>query len=431
MIKNHHGNHGNRIALVLVVVLGGCAGDDPGAPVSQCGAGVEGIDCVWAVAGDFRGTGVLSVVTVPTGDRPSGDADAGFTPTSETGIIAGVVSDDPVLRAFDDKLVIINRFGGDNITLVDITTRSLIAQISTGPGTNPQDAVVVDSALHAVALAASGVLVLDIERPEQGVIETIDLSMLDPDDGRPDCNSIERIGAYLYVSCGVLDSRFKPRGPGKIAVVDSTTREVVEVLTLSTVNPVSRLQATPATGALGGDLLIATVDFAGLADNDLTRGCLERIAARDDDGTPAASRGCLVDNRVLGGYVNAYAYDPRGGGTLHLVVTEGYGPDGAIGHLIGFDIQTENLFAAPATPPGQAPVDIVRCPDGALVLADATAGGIRVYDAGAAGQGDSGEGDLTALEERTSAALDIGLPPVSRGMVCLSGFTALTSSRPE
>jgi hypothetical protein len=48
-------------------------------------------------------------------------------------------------------------------------------------------------------------------------------------------------------------------------------------------------------------------------------------------------------------------------------------------------------------------MDIAACPGGALAVSDATLG-VRVYDAGGA--------------EMTGAPLELGLPPVSNGLVC-------------
>ncbi len=217
----------------------GCGED--GEPVVDAGVVAPGGSIAWAVAGDFRGTGVTSAIAVD---------DLAVA----TGVIAGVAGDDPVVRVDGDVLYVVNRFNADNITAVDTRSRTLIAQISTGPGTNPQDVAAVGQDLYVVALASPGVLVLDLDAPAAGVVDTIDLSDLDPDDGIPDCNAILAVGERLYVSCGILDDRFRPRTSGKVAVIDRGTRVVEAVLTLSTVNPISRLVAMPPGHALSAEL---------------------------------------------------------------------------------------------------------------------------------------------------------------------------------
>lgn len=395
------------ILATLLAAAPGCS--DGGERAPDAGSGAPGGSVAWAVAGDFRGTGVTSTIAIDS-----------LAVTA--GVIAGVASDDPVARADGDVLYVMNRFDADNITAVDTRTRTLIAQISTGPGTNPQDVAAVGQNLYVVALASPGVLVLDLDAPAAGVVATIDLSELDPDDGIPDCNAILAVGERLYVSCGVLDERFRPRGPGKVAVIDRGTGTVEEVLSLSTVNPIGRLVAMPPGHALSGELLVATVDLGGLANNDLTIGCVERIRISSADSGPEAL-GCLVDNQELGGYASALAPvlddDPAGADdTLYLIVTRGYGPGGAMSHLAGFHGQTRTLVEMSLTPAEQAPLDLAVCPTGELVIADAATGGIRIYEPAPADGGEVG------VRERTARALDIGLPPVEKGLVCISASTS-------
>lgn len=331
----------------------------------------------FVVAGDFTATGVASTIEVPS-LRVTQNA------------VAGVAGHDPYVRYIDGRFYIINSYSLDNISIVDAAERSFVDQISTGAGTTPQDIAVKGSSLYVAALSAPGVLVVDAGDP-QAEIETIDLSSLDDSDGIPDCNSVYLVGDLLYVTCSLLDN-FVPTGPGKVAVIDTGDHTVIDTFDLVHANPVGFLQATSEDGPLGGDLLIATVDFS-----DLTTGCVERIATAPEPG----SSGCLVENSALGGYASGMAYSPEG--MLYLAVTEGYDP-GPIAKMVRFDAQGDMLLPESLSPGEQSPFDLVRCPTGELVVADAAAGGVRVYDADG--------------EELTSAALDIGLPPVSKGLSC-------------
>ena len=62
---------------------------------------------------------------------------------------AGAALGDPVLRYIDGKVYVINRFGSNNVTILDGKTLcSSIEQISTGANSNPQDVAVVGNKLY-------------------------------------------------------------------------------------------------------------------------------------------------------------------------------------------------------------------------------------------------------------------------------------------
>ncbi len=326
------------------------------------------------VAGDFgSGTGIASTIDIPA-------------LTVNQNVVAGVASDDPALRYEGGKLYIINRFGRDNITILDAATLTFEGQVSTGAGSNPQDVAARGSNLYVAALAAPGVLKIDA----QGAIEIIDLSALDENDGIPDCSSIYRVGSTLVVTCGILDN-FVPAGPGKVAFIDSNDDTIIDVLDLGTDNPFGFIQ--PAGGMLDGELLVPTVTFGA----DLLTGCVERISV-----APAPSvAGCLVENSDLGGYASGLAYGPDD--TLYIAVTEGWDANGVVSKVVTYDVAAGQVGQDTLTPPEQRIFDVAHCPTGEWLFADG-AGGIRVYDA---------EGS-----ELTSDLLDIGLPPTGNAMVC-------------
>ena len=366
------------ILLAISIYLGGCGDnievldfpgpDDP----------IESHATVIAVSGDFSsGVGLLSTIGIPTLEV---DANA----------VEGVASQDPVLRLIDDRLYIINRFGQDNVTILGAADRSLVQQISTGEGSNPQDVAVKGTTLYVAALNRAGVLVIDPSDPT--AIETIDLSALDANDGIPDCNSVALVDDLLFVTCGILQN-FVPAGPGKVAVIDTTDNSLVDTLDLETANPFGFLYATPAAGGLGGDLLMATVDFG----SGLTAGCVERIGVSD----PPEAKGCLLQNTDLGGYASGYT---SGDGELFVTVTSGFDKMGTAAHVEYYAVADDQLMPSTFEHGDQRLFDVARCPTGEWVFADA-AGGIRVYDVDEV--------------ELTTEPVDIGLPPIANGMVCL------------
>jgi hypothetical protein len=330
----------------------------------------------FAVATDFFTTGVASTIAIPALDVTAP-------------AIEGVASTDPVARLQGDHLFVVNRFNQDNITILDPARLTLVDQISTGAGSNPQDAARVGDRLYVAALAAPGLLVIDLTRPDQGVVDTIDLSRFDPKDGLPDCASVVAVGDQIVAVCSVLDETFTPRGPGQVALIAGD--KVVDTVPMTQVRPFGLAQAA------GDSVLITTVlDFADLD----AGGCVERIAI--GKGTLEAS-GCLVENADLGGMVSALAPNPSGDSVWMTVTTsfdeKDFGPRG--------DLVSLPAGGEPARvdlPEEVRPMDLAVCPTGHLVISDATRG-VRVLAPG-------------AERELTSAPLDIGLPPVSNGLVC-------------
>jgi hypothetical protein len=347
---------------------------DAGGPAPDAGSPAVG----FVVAGDYTSTGIASTIALP---------ELAVT----RNVASGVASSDPVVRYQDGRIYIVNRYGRDNVTVLDAGDHRLIAQISTGAGSNPQDVAARGDTVYVAALARSGILVLDLARPGDGVIQTIDLAALDPSDGMPDCNSVHLVGDTLYAACGALVG-FEAVAPGKVAVIDATSNTFTGSFDLETGNPVGFLHAAPADGALAGDLLVATVDY-----DQLTTGCIERIHTGD---TPSAA--CLIENQRLGGYASDIAAGV--GGVLYLALIRGYDAGGPDAVLTSYDPGSDSLREAPISPAGQRIFDLAWCPGDLLLAADAAAGGIRVYAAGGA--------------ELTSAVLDVGLPPVANGTTC-------------
>jgi hypothetical protein len=346
------------------------------------GADAGGSATAFAVATDFNTTGVASTVTIPGLDLT---ADA----------VDGVASTDPVLRRQGDRLFIVNRLGVDNVTVLDAARLSLVGQISTGSKSNPQDVAAVGNLLFVAALEVPAVLILDLDQPDAGVVDSIDVSALEPEDGNPNCHSIVPLGDRLVVVCGILDG-FQPRGPGVVALIDPASRTLVDSAALTQVRPFGLVQVARLAGQ--DEVLVPTTDDFF---DPTAGGCVERVAV---EGDTIASAGCLIDNTDVGGFASGLAWDPAGE-RLWLTVTtsfdmDDFGPIGDLRSLSGRGEKTELVELAEEV----RPMDVAVCPTGHLVLADATSG-LRVLGPGAA-------------EELTDAPLNIGLPPVTNGLVC-------------
>ena len=234
-----------------------------------------------AAASDFNHAGMAGALELATGDVTM-DA----TP--------GAVGRDPVVRFTGGYFAIINRYGDAPIVLLHPASLQVVYMLSTGAGTKPQDIAIAGNKAFVPTLGTAGVEVFDLG---SSTPRTIDLSSFDVD-GKPDCESAYVADGRVIVACALLDATFKPRGPGKIAVIDPAGESVSSSFDLPAADPIGFLE--PA----GTELVIETVpNFS-----DLTMGCIARVKTA---GTPSAN-GCLVGNATLGGYASAMAIDATG-----------------------------------------------------------------------------------------------------------------------
>lgn len=305
----------------------------------------------------------------------------------------GAIGEDPVLRMKGDELFVVNRASGNNVTILKASDYSLVEQLGTGAGTNPQDVVAIGNKLFVATLGNKGGVILT--RGSTAVTE-IDLSADDPD-GKPNCSSVFYANSKLFFACGLLDDTnqfLPPRGPGKIYIVNPSTGVVDASITMMTKNPIALFEQIPLGAPKGGDLLIPTIDFG------TGMGCVERIVTT---GTPATA-GCMVDNSVLGGF--AFASRVAFQGNHARVAVSDYPK----GNVRDYDLAAAALDTAAMTAMAQVISDVTICPGGEMVVADnppppsTAANGVRIYMDAA---------------EKTTAPLAIGLKPASsHGLVC-------------
>ncbi len=304
---------------------------------------------------------------------------------------AGAIGNDPIIRKLGDDLYVVNRAGGNNVTIFDSATLAVKEQLGTGAGSNPQDVARFGNKVYVAAMGTKGVVVLT---RGSATTKTIDLSALDPD-GFPDCVSAYRVGNLLYVACGLLDQNFSPRGNGVVAVINPITDTVERTVTLSSPNPFGVFTELPG----GEGLVIPTFDYAAP-----TARCLEHITT----GSAPFSKGCLVQYAAVGGYV-VRAVPQQVGETqmLWMVVNNGnFSAEKA--RLWGYDLKSKTLWPDPLSPEAQVLTDLAACPNGQVIVADKTmsANGLRVYDG-------------ASTMEMTTGALAIGLRPQSSpSIVC-------------
>jgi hypothetical protein len=225
------------VVLALALPLAGCsASHHITAPFGL------GASQAFVITTDFS-TGTLSVIDLET--------------RQVTPHVASVYSD-ATLRVHDRLIYVVNRFGQDNIQVIDPDRGFLtLRQFSTGNGTNPQDIAVVSPDKAYVSRYGSADLL--IVNPHTGVtLGTISLAAFADGDGLPEMARMAVVGSRLFIACQRL-THFMPVDPSVVAVVDLSTDAVVDVdpttpgvqgIPLPLKNPVTDLVFDPVAGRL-------------------------------------------------------------------------------------------------------------------------------------------------------------------------------------
>lgn len=339
---------------------------------------------VLAVGADFQsGTGTLSKVEVDNLEVTQN-------------VRAGAASGDPVIRYFGNEVFIVNRFGFNNVTILNAKTLQLVDQISTGANTNPQDVAVVGQKLYVPALGSKGVII--INRANNTTTELDLATPLGDPDGKPDCVSAYGVGTKVFVACS-LQTNFTSVMDSKIAVIDTATDTYVTSAVLPYKNPFGFFQRAPEGSTFTGDLLIPLVDFGVFGDDTMPPMLQTRCVARVSTGATLTT-GCALQNADLGGYPANMSVSADGK-TLYLAVQESF----SVGKLRSYNLDTGTLAPDPISPADQQIIDVAACPNGDVAVSDSTLdkSGVRVY---------------RERTERTMSALSIGNTPVATGLVC-------------
>jgi hypothetical protein len=363
----------NFLVASLILVACGDNGNNPPADAhvaidSPAIDAAPAVPKVVAVAGDFTTPpGVMSVLNTST-------------LAVQQNVAAAVVTDDPQLRHIGHELYVIDR-DTNNITVLDDTTYTLIGQMATGAGTNPQDVAIVGDKLYVPALASKGVVIGTLGG-STSVLDLTGAAAVNSIDTTPDCVGAYAVGTDVYVVCENLDESngFTPRGPGVLIVIDSTTDTMRTKVMLPMQNPQGFIKQ------MGANLIVAS--------NDGAAGCTTTIAP---GATPTAT--CLTQNTDLGG--PPIAFDISGTKIWFAYAASDFSHQWAR----AYDTTTSS-YAPNLTPDSQDIFDIAVCPNHKVAVTDGTtnANGFRLYN---------------GTTEATTSALAIGLKPAfANGLVC-------------
>ena len=302
---------------------------------------------------------------------------------------------DAVARYQRGKIYVINRFGQDNILVLDPQDpRSPEIQFSVGNGTNPYDIELIsDSKAYVSRLASTDLLIVDPSSGQE--LGIIDLSAFADADGIPEMAEMVIVGTRLYVACQLLDrTTFTPAARGLIVVVDTETDLVVDMdpeiegvqaWTLAAGNPLSML-------ALENMLFIS--ETASFQDS---LGGIEVI-----DLDTGVSRGLVIREGSLGGDVGAMDMVDSSRG--YVVVSDA----NYANHVVPFDLATGT--AGDALPGHSTGFTASIAVDGdRLIVADSGSfdgsipPGLLIYD--------------TQTNDLLAGPINTGLPPSSIAVI--------------
>ena len=352
--------------LVLSALLAGCSSKS-----TITGPIMTGANRAFVITSDFS-TGALSVIDLDTRQVAANVAS---------------VHSDATLRVHGSLIYVINRFGQDNIQIVDPgRSYATVQQFSTGNGSNPQDiAIVTATKAYVSRYGSADLMVVNTLSGFQG--NNISLAAFADGDGLPEMARMALVGPYLFVACQRL-TNFQATNPSVVVVIDTRTNTVVDV------DPVTPgVQAIPLVGrnpvtdfiydSVTQTLLIGCAGSFGVLD-----GGVERI-----DAVAFQSLGFAITEAALGGDIGDIAWN--GPDHSYAIVSDASFNASVVAWSATTGLALGTVFA----PGGFSLPDCEVNDRGELYVCDNlfTAPGVRVY--------------RTGVDTLLAGPLDTGLPP--------------------
>ncbi|MGH7726038.1 MAG: hypothetical protein ACREOU_11485 [Candidatus Eiseniibacteriota bacterium] len=299
---------------------------------------------------------------------------------------------DAALRCHQGLLYVVERFGCDNIRILDPAANfAVVQQFSVGNGSNPQDIIVVSPTKAYVSRYETAELW--IVNPVTGVkTGEVSLAGFADADGIPEMAQMALRNGRLFVAVQRLDrdAFFTPTDSSQVVVIDAATDLLVDAdlvapgvqgILLPFQNPVTEIVTDG-----NGDLLVGCTGFFGSADGGVVR--LDPIAL--------AVRGVEIDEAELGGDLNDVVVGPGDRGFAVI-------SDASFNTLcVAYDRTDGTLDAPVFATSGFNLADAEMNDRNELWLSDRSPGGpgMRVFDA-------------VTLQQLTQSPIGLGLPPQS------------------
>jgi DNA-binding beta-propeller fold protein YncE len=159
-----------------------------------------------------------------TGSFSSADA-----ATKATSCDVASVHSDARVRWYAGRVYVVNRFGADNIEVLDGTTFGLVKQFSVGNGSNPYDiAFASPTRAYVTRYESTDLWIVD---PTTGAhTGTVSLAGLADADGIPEMDRLVMAGPLLFISLQRVNRNagFQPTDSSLVAVVDTRTDQLVD-----------------------------------------------------------------------------------------------------------------------------------------------------------------------------------------------------------
>lgn len=303
----------------------------------------------------------------------------------------GSINSDAVAAFFDGSIYVVNRFGQDNIQLINSSSFATTGQFSTGNGSNPQDIALV-SANEAYVSRLNETSLLRMNPATGDTLGTIDFAAHADTDGKPEMTALHLQDGKLYVALQRLDQNafFSPTDHSEIVVINTTDNTIEKTLVTEALNPGTDFVFHEDLG-----LLIGETGFFGTND-----GGIEAI-----DVTTGQSQGLIISEATLGGDIIAFDLLSKDKG--YAVVAGGTVCDNTAGtcqtdatQLVSFNPTTGAKLATVFVGGAFTLVDVRFNSLGQAYLCDTTFTnpGVRVFDG-------------TTDTQLTSSPIDTGLPP--------------------
>jgi len=185
---------------------------------------------LWLVCAASRAGAAETRAFVLTTDFSTGRLSVANLDTRAVTKDVAPVYSDAVMRRYAGLLYVVNRFGQDNIQVIDPALNyATVRQFSTGNGSNPQDICFV-SATKAYVTRYELADLLIVNPSTGATLGVIPLAAFADADGIPEMAHMVRVDKRVFVAIQRLDRNagYQPTDQSVVAVIDAVADTVID-----------------------------------------------------------------------------------------------------------------------------------------------------------------------------------------------------------